>query len=211
MSERPLQQIAVVHPHRLETVLETALNDTERIARRLFVLIGVVRLQEIHGHRRNERPRKYERRHHREHDGFGHRHEKEPRNALQEEHRHEDDADAEHRHERRRRDLIGAVENCGLDVFALLEMVIDILDRHRCFIDKDTDRQRQAAKRHDVHRFAERRERRDRRQNRSGIEVAMMTVDRMLPRNRRIITLVSAAARMPSCTTLVTALRTKTD
>ena len=62
--------------------------------------------------------------------------------------------------------MIGSVENCGFDVFALLEMVIDILDRHRRFIDKDTDRQRQAAKRHDVHRFAERRERRDRRQNR---------------------------------------------
>ena len=39
----------------------------------------------------------------------------------------------------------------------------------------------------------------------SGIDVAMMTVERQLPRNSRIIRLVSAAAMTPSRTTPLTA------
>ena len=45
----------------------------------------------------------------------------------------------------------------------------------------------------------------------SGIETAMMTVERQLPRNSRIITLVSSAAITPSVATPSMAPRTNTD
>ncbi len=45
----------------------------------------------------------------------------------------------------------------------------------------------------------------------SGIEVAMMMVERQLPRNSRIIRLVSAAAMMPSRMTPETAAFTNRD
>jgi len=45
----------------------------------------------------------------------------------------------------------------------------------------------------------------------SGIETAMMMVDRQLPRNSRIMTLVSNAAMMPSKATPVIAPRTNSD
>jgi hypothetical protein len=45
----------------------------------------------------------------------------------------------------------------------------------------------------------------------SGIETAMMTVERQLPRNSRIMTLVSAAAIAPSSATPLIAARTNTD
>ena len=51
----------------------------------------------------------------------------------------------------------------GLDVLALLEMPVDVLDRHGGVVDQDADRERQAAERHDVERLAERRQHGDRR------------------------------------------------
>ena len=45
----------------------------------------------------------------------------------------------------------------------------------------------------------------------SGIEVAMISVERQLPRNSRIIKLVKAAAITPSRTTLLTAALMKID
>ena len=45
----------------------------------------------------------------------------------------------------------------------------------------------------------------------SGIEVAMISVERQLPRKIRIIRLVSAAAMTPSRTTPLTAALMKTD
>ncbi len=45
----------------------------------------------------------------------------------------------------------------------------------------------------------------------SGIEVAMISVERQLPRNSRIIRLVSAAAMTPSRTTPPIAALTKID
>ncbi|MGY4369238.1 hypothetical protein ACVW1A_005303 [Bradyrhizobium sp. LB1.3] len=45
----------------------------------------------------------------------------------------------------------------------------------------------------------------------SGIETAMMTVERQLPRNSRIMTLVSSAAITPSKATPSMAPRTNTD
>ena len=51
-------------------------------------------------------------------------------------------------------------------VLALLEVPVDVLDRHRRVVDQDADRERQAAQRHDVERLAERRQQRDRAQDR---------------------------------------------
>ncbi len=45
----------------------------------------------------------------------------------------------------------------------------------------------------------------------SGMDVAMISVERQLPRNSRTIRLVSAAAITPSRTTLLIAPVTKTD
>ncbi len=45
----------------------------------------------------------------------------------------------------------------------------------------------------------------------SGIDTAMITVERQLPRNSRIIRLVSAAAMTPSRATPLIAARTKID
>ena len=84
------------------------------------------------------------------------------RHALEEEHRHKHDADAEQRDEGGRHDLPGAVHDRRFHGLAMLEMPVDILDRHRRVVDQDADRQRQSAERHDVERFADRRERDDR-------------------------------------------------
>ena len=75
---------------------------------------------------------------------------------VEEEHRHEHDADAEQRDESRHHDLLGAVHDGGFDLLALLEMPVDVLDRHRGFVDQDADGERQPAQRHDVERLAER-------------------------------------------------------
>ncbi len=89
----------------------------------------------------------------------------------------------------------GAVENGRLDLLALLQMPVDVLDRHRGVVDQDADREREAAERHDVEGLADRRQHRDRSPSTdSGIDTAMMMVERQLPRNSRIITLVSSAA-----------------
>ena len=52
------------------------------------------------------------------------------------------------------------------DVLALLQVPVDVLDRHRGVVDQDADRQRQAAQRHDVERLADDRQRGERAQDR---------------------------------------------
>ncbi len=65
-----------------------------------------------------------------------------------------------------RHDLLGAVEDGGLDVLALLQMPVDVLDRHRRLVDEDADGERQPAQGHDVERLAERPQRGDRAEHR---------------------------------------------
>jgi hypothetical protein len=69
-------------------------------------------------------------------------------------------------HESRYDDLRGAVEDRGFHMLALLEVVIDALDHHRRLVDEYADGERQAAKGHDVERFAERGKGADRAENR---------------------------------------------
>ena len=85
------------------------------------------------------------------------------------------------------------------DFLALVEVAIDVLHFHRRVIHEDSHGQRQPAQGHDVDRLAQRNEdtisdvRIDK-----GIETAMMIVLRQLPRKRRIIKPVRAAAIAPS-------------
>ena len=50
----------------------------------------------------------------------------------------------------------GAVHDGGLDVLALLEVPVDVLDRDRRIVDQDADGKGKAAERHDVERLADR-------------------------------------------------------
>ena len=165
--ERHLQQVAIPGTKPFETRFETALEIYQRIARaRRRTIVMDVLVQEIFRHRRHQRTRQDERPQHGEHHRFRHRYEQKTRDALQEEHRHEDDTDAQQRHESRRHDLVGTVEDGGLDLLALLQMEIDILDRHRCVIDKNADGERKTAQRHDVQRLADHRQHDDRAEHR---------------------------------------------
>ena len=203
MAQRHGQHFAIGEAPALEAGLESALQPDQRIARArpLIDAVAIVPAQHVFRHRRHQRAREDERPDHRRHDRLGERHEQEARHAGQEEHRHEHDADAQKRHECRRDDLLGPVEDRGLDVLALLEMPVDVLDGHRRLVDEDAHREREPAQGHEVERLAQHPERGDRAQHRSGIEVATIKVERQLPRNSRIIRPVSAAAIRPSRTT----------
>ena len=88
-------------------------------------------------------------------------------------------------------DLRSAVDDGLFHGLALLQVIIDALDGHCRFVHQNADGQREAAQGHDVQRLADRRRghrwppRIDR-----GIEVVTMSVERQLPRNKRIIKLV---------------------
>jgi len=69
----------------------------------------------------------------------------------------------------------------------------------------------EAAEGHDVDGFVEKTQDKDGGENGQGIETAMMMVLRQVPTKRRIINPVNAPAMMPSRTTPLIALRTKTD
>ena len=101
-----------------------------------------------------------------EDDGLGHRAEQIAGDAAEIEHRHEDDADAQKRDGRRKDDLPRAVHDRAFDVFALFEVVVDVLDRNRRIVDENADREREAAERHHVDRFAGRGQRGDGGENR---------------------------------------------
>ena len=123
-------------------------------------------LEQVHGHRRNQRPRKNVRREHGENHGFGQRHEQEFRHAGQEKHRHEHDADAQRRNQRGNGDFLRAVQNRLDRVLALRQISLDIFDGHRGVIHQDADGERQAAERHQIDGFVQRAQHRDGDQNR---------------------------------------------
>ena len=64
------------------------------------------------------------------------------------------------------RDLRGAVEDGLLDLLALLEIAVDVLDFDGGVVHQDADRQRQAAQRHDVDGLAQRAQHDQRDENR---------------------------------------------
>ena len=158
------QESVVVVAEAFEAVFESAMQADERVAARpgmaMFVQRG--RAQQIFRQRGHQRPRKNIRSQHREDHGFGQRHEKITRDAGQQEHRHEHDTDRQGGNEGRYGDLLGAIENCRVELLALLQVLTDVFDGDRGIVDQDTDRQRQAAEGHDVDGLAQREQRNDR-------------------------------------------------
>ena len=89
------------------------------------------------------------------------------------------------------------------------KIAIDVFDLDGGVVDQDADGERQAAEGHDVDGLAERREQMSEQRIESGMETAMMIVERQLPRKSRIMTPVRQAAMMASRTTPLMAPRTK--
>ena len=116
--------------------------------------------------RRHQRARQHIGSRKREHHRLGERPEQITGDAAEPEHRHESDANAEQRDGRRHHDLLRAIENGGLDLLALLEMPVDVLDGDGGVVDQDADGERQTAERHDVDGLAQQRKAGQRRQDR---------------------------------------------
>ena len=76
-------------------------------------------------------------------NGFGHGHKQVARHAAEEEHGHKDDADGEGGDQGRRSDLRRAVKDGLLDLFAGLEIAVDIFDLHGGIVHQNADGQRE--------------------------------------------------------------------
>ena len=92
---------------------------------------------------------------------------------------------------------------------ALLEIALDILDRDGGIVDQDADGKARPPR--VMMLMVSCGERRTDTRIESGIEIAMISVLRQLPRKIRIINPVRHAARIASRTTPVMAARTKMD
>ena len=95
------------------------------------------------------------------------------------------------------RDLPGAVENGGPTSLPCFEMRVDVFDGDRGVVDQDADGEREAAQRHHIDGLADRRQRDERGEDRQRDRTVMISVERQLPRNSRIIRPVSVAAIIP--------------
>src|SRR5580658_3661928 len=163
--QRALEQLAVAVAHAREPLLEAALQPPEHAARRGGG-VRLVALQPVLRQRRHQRARQQVGGEHREHHRLGHRYEQVAGDAREHEHRHEYDADGEGRDQRRQRDLVRTVEDRLLDLLALLEVHVDVLDGDGGVVHQDADRERQTAESHDVDGLAEPRETDDRGEDR---------------------------------------------
>ena len=95
-----------------------------------------------------------------------------------------------------------AFENRRVRSLPFFEVAFDVLDGHRRVVHENAHRQRQAAERHDVDGLVQSRSaRRSEQRIESGMETAMISVLRQLPRKIRIITPVRHAAIIASRTT----------
>ena len=130
-------------------------------------VLFIVRLQQIHRQRRHQRARKQIGREHREHHRFRQRDEQVARDAGQEKHRQEHDADAQRRNQRRNRDLRARLPESRCPGLRTVQHVaVDIFDFDGGVVHQNSDRQRQAAERHDVDGLAQRAQHADRSENR---------------------------------------------
>ena len=159
------EQASIKRPHGFEASFKSALEKHERIARRWEMPSVTVRRltgEQEAGHRVDQRAREHVGADESENDRFRHGAKQEAGDSAEGEHRHENDADAQKRDGRRNDDLTRAVHDRGFDVFALLQMVVDVLDRHGRVINEDAHRKGEAAQRHDIDGFAGRSQERDR-------------------------------------------------
>ena len=104
-----------------------------------------------------------------------------------------------------------AFENRRLDVLALLQMAVDVLDGDRRIVDENTDREREAAERHEIDRLAERVEQddrgEDRQRNRDGDDQRAAPASEEQQHHE----CGQRGGDQPSVTTPLTAARTNTD
>ena len=117
-------------------------------------------------HRRYQRTREEVRRQHRKDHRLSERHEQVARDTRQEEHGQKHDTDTQRRYQCRYCNLAGSVVDGVVQIFAKMEMTLDVLDRHCRIIDENTDCQRQSTQRHQVDRFAQRMQHDDGAENR---------------------------------------------
>ena len=198
----------------LESELETLqwISRWSRTCRPIGGAVGQMRHpQQVFGQRRDQGAGQQERPDESENDGFRQWPEQIADDAAKLEHRHENDADADQRVEGGNDDLLGPIEDGRFQRLALLQMPVDIFKRNGALIHQDSNRKRQppsvitliVSPSHDSA-VSENR-------TASGIEITMMMVERQLPRNSRIISVVNAAAITPSRTTPETAALMKGD
>ena len=105
------------------------------------------------------------------------------------------------RNERRHRNLLRAVQNRAVHLFALRQVAMDVLHLDRRIVHQDADRQRKAAQRHGVERLPKNFSTMIEVRIESGIEIATTSVLRQLPRKSKIISAVRLAAITASRTT----------
>ena len=108
--DEPREQPAIAGAHPLEAALESPLQRA-RTGSATGAAPLRARPQQVHGQRGHQRPRQDVGREHREDHRLGQRDEQVARDAAQEEHRQEHDADAERGDERRHRDLRRALQD----------------------------------------------------------------------------------------------------
>ena len=158
--EAQFQQFTILFPEALERFLKANLHPNQRIAAGFRQMAGflLVPSEQVLCHRRDQRPRKQVRGQHGKYHRFGHRNKQVSRHAGQKKHWNKHDADGQGRHERRNCDLLRTVENRLLNLLALSDVSIDVLDLHRGVIHQYADRQGQTSQRHDVDGLAQRAE-----------------------------------------------------
>ena len=159
------EKASIERSYGLEASFESALEQGERIAGRLEMRSVTMRRlmgEQEARHRVDQGAREHVGADQGENDRLGHRPKQEAGDPAEGEHRHENDADAQKRDRCGNDDLTRAVHDRGFYVFALLQVVVDVLDRHRRVVNKNADRKGKAAERHDIDCFAGRSQERDR-------------------------------------------------
>ena len=150
--ERKRQDRNIIVAHALETTFKSMLERAQRIAavgpprerivrcHDLTGMFGRVIAQQIVTHCRDDRARQHERRDHRENHRFRHRRKEKSCDPGQEKHRQERNADAQQRYERWADDLLSTIQDSLSNRLPLLQVPVDILDRHGRIVDQNTDR-----------------------------------------------------------------------
>src|ERR1700730_15008764 len=115
----------------------------------LLVHLHFTGQQELH-HRRHQRSRQQVRGQHGEHHGHSQRREQTLRRSGKKHHRDEYDADRQRRDEGRHRNLRGTIQDRRLDLLALTEVAMDVLDLYRRIVHQDADRQAKPTQRHRI-------------------------------------------------------------
>ena len=128
----------------------------------------LARLQQIQGHGRNDGSGEKIRGQHGEDDGFSKRHKKKFRDTCEKKHGQEHNADAERRNKSGDRDLGRAIENGALDLLALGEVALDVLNLHRGVVHQNADGKGESPEGHDVDRLPKSAQNDYRRQDRQG-------------------------------------------